>query len=52
MGPIIDAWFVLVVAVAGFLNREQNKILEYLLAESVPQTHKEMEVHHGLTHCA
>ena len=34
MGPIIDAWFVLVVAVAGFLNQEQNEILEYLLAEN------------------
>ena len=34
MGPIIDAWFVLVVALAARLNREQDRILEYLLAEN------------------
>ena len=34
MGPIMDAWFVLVVALAARLNREQDKALEYLLAEN------------------
>ncbi len=30
----MDAWFVLVVALAARLNREQDKALEYLLAEN------------------
>jgi hypothetical protein len=34
MGPIIDGWFVFVVAVAGWLNRDQNKVVEHLLAEN------------------
>jgi hypothetical protein len=34
LGPLIDAWFVLVVSTAGWLNREQNKALEYLRAEN------------------
>ncbi|MFN2202777.1 MAG: integrase core domain-containing protein [Caldilineaceae bacterium] len=34
MGPIIDAWFVLVVALAARLNREQDKALQYLLVEN------------------
>jgi hypothetical protein len=34
MGPIMDGWFVLVVAVAGWLNRDQNQVVEYLLAEN------------------
>ena len=34
MNPIIDAWFVTVVAVAGWINREQDKAVEYLLAEN------------------
>lgn len=34
MGPIIDAWFVVVVSVAGWINREQDKVVEYLLAEN------------------
>ena len=32
MDPITDAWFVVVIAVAGWLNRERDKALEYLLA--------------------
>ena len=34
MGPIMDAWLLFVVAVAGWMNREQSKALEYLLAEN------------------
>ena len=34
MGPILDAWFVIVIAVAARLNREQSKALEYLLVEN------------------
>lgn len=34
MGPIIEAWFVLIVAMAARLNREQDKALQYLLAEN------------------
>ena len=34
MTPIIEAWFVLVVSVAGWLNREQDKAVQYLLAEN------------------
>ncbi len=34
MGPIIDTWFVAILAVAGWFNREQDKALEYLLAEN------------------
>jgi transposase InsO family protein len=34
MGPIIDAWFVLVVSVAGWLNRQQDSALQYLLTEN------------------
>ncbi len=34
MGPHIDAWFVTVVAVVGWINREQDKALEYLLAKN------------------
>ena len=34
MAPIIEAWFVLVVGVAGWLNREQDKAVRYLLAEN------------------
>ena len=32
MTPIIDAWLVLVAALAARLNREQSKALEYLFA--------------------
>jgi putative transposase len=31
---MIDAWFIVVVALAARLNREQDKALEYLLAEN------------------
>ena len=34
MAPIIDAWLIVVVAIAARLNREQSKALEYLLAEN------------------
>ena len=34
MTPIIEAWFVLVVSVGGWLNREQDKAVQYLLAEN------------------
>lgn len=34
MAPIIETWFVLVVSVAGWLNREQDKAVQYLLAEN------------------
>ena len=34
MTPIVDAWFVLIVALAARLNREQSKALEYLFAEN------------------
>ena len=34
MTPIIDAWFVLIVALAARLNREQSKALEYVFAEN------------------
>jgi len=34
MTPIIDAWSVVIVAVAGWLNREQDKVIEYLKAEN------------------
>lgn len=34
MTPIIDVWFLLMVSVAGWLNREQDKVVEYLLAEN------------------
>ena len=34
MGPMLDAWLVIVVALAARLNREQGKALEYLLAEN------------------
>ncbi len=34
MGLVVDSWFVLVVAVAGWLNRDQEKTLAYLLAEN------------------
>ncbi len=30
----MDAWFVLVVSVAGWINREQDKVVEYVLAEN------------------
>lgn len=31
---MIDAWFITIVAVAGWLNREQDKALQYLLTEN------------------
>ena len=34
MNSIIDTWFVLVVSVAGWINREQDKVVEYLMAEN------------------
>ncbi len=34
MGPIIDRWFVVLVCVASWINRQQNKALEYLVAEN------------------
>ena len=34
MTPIIEAWFVFVVSVAGWLNREQDKAVQYLLAQN------------------
>jgi hypothetical protein len=34
MTPIIDSWFVLVVSVTGWLNREQDNGLQYILAEN------------------
>jgi hypothetical protein len=34
MTPIIDAWFVLVVSVAGWLNREQDNGVQYILTEN------------------
>jgi transposase InsO family protein len=34
MAPVIDAWFVLVVSIASWMNREQDKALQYLMAEN------------------
>ena len=34
MTPIIEAWFVLVLSVGGWLNREQDKAVQYLLVEN------------------
>jgi len=34
MTPIIDAWSLVVVAIAGWLNQEQAKVVAYLLAEN------------------
>ncbi|MFC1609702.1 integrase core domain-containing protein [Myxococcota bacterium] len=34
MQPILDAWFVTTVALAAWLNRQQDKALEYVLAEN------------------
>ena len=34
MHPILTPWSVVVVAVAGWLNQEQAKLVEYLLAEN------------------
>jgi hypothetical protein len=35
MAPIIDTWFVLVLSVAGWLNREQDRALQYVVAENM-----------------
>jgi putative transposase len=34
MASIIDAWFVVTIALAGWLNREQGKALAYLQVEN------------------
>lgn len=34
MKPILDAWSLVIVAIAGVLNREQGRALEYLVAEN------------------
>ena len=34
MNMIIDAWFITVVTAAGWLNRQQDKAVQYLLAEN------------------
>jgi hypothetical protein len=34
MAPIIDTWFVLVVSVVGWLNREQDRGIKNVLAEN------------------
>jgi hypothetical protein len=34
MAPVIDAWFVLVVSIASWMNREQDKALQYLKTEN------------------
>jgi hypothetical protein len=34
MGLVIDAWLVLVVAVAGWMTKGQAEVMEYLLAEN------------------
>jgi len=34
MTPIIDAWFVFGVSIAAWMNRQQDKALQYILAEN------------------
>ncbi|MFC1610071.1 hypothetical protein ACFL6C_03885 [Myxococcota bacterium] len=34
MGAFVDTWFVLVIVVAGWMNREQNRALAYVQAEN------------------
>ena len=48
MGAIIDAWFVLVVAVAGWINREQNKALEYLTSYTQSKMNEILMIYNNL----
>ena len=34
MAPVIDAWFVVVISLAGWLNQRQDKTVEYMRAEN------------------
>jgi transposase InsO family protein len=34
MAPLIDTWSIVIVAIAGWINREQDKVIEYLQAEN------------------
>lgn len=34
MAPILRPWHILVIALAGWINREQQRVIEYLITEN------------------
>jgi len=34
LAPILRPWHLLVIALAGWINREQHRVIEYLITEN------------------